>query len=86
MLYFIPVAAYVIYFFLDARGPLRTTLDHIVLVLAAIFMFILAITGRDFIGSYLVDVLDYYHFMGISNLLFVGALWYCRPRSQKVRT
>jgi hypothetical protein len=28
----------------------------------------------------MVDILDYYHFMGISNIVFLGILWYCHPR------
>jgi len=82
MLFFVPAGAYVIFWCLVVFDrPLHLSArTKTIGVTAAIFLGILAIMGRDIIGSHLVDILDYYHFMGVSNLVFLGILWYCHPR------
>lgn len=81
MLYFVPVAAYIVYYFLSllqANVKLDTT-HKTIGILSALLIFILSIMGRDIIGSYLVNLLDFYHFMGLSNIIFVGIYYYCTP-------
>jgi len=82
MLFFVPAGAYVIFWCLVVFDrPLHLSArTKTIGVTAAMFLGILAIMGRDIIGSHLVDILDYYHFMGVSNLVFLGILWYCHPR------
>lgn len=81
MFYFVPVGAYVFHYYLVRlqHGDALTVTSKIVGCIALLLMFVLAFMGRDIIGSHLVSILDYYHFMGLSNLVFVGILWYCRP-------
>jgi hypothetical protein len=82
MLYCVPAGSYILYYFLrafQAKTSLSPT-DKIIGLTSGVLLFVLAIMGRDIIGSHLVDILDYYHFMGISNVLFLGILWYCHPR------
>ena len=78
MLYFVPVGAYTIYFFLSTHE--KKSSEHILLSITGVLIITLAAMGREILGSHLVDILDYYHFMGISNLLFVAILWYCHPK------
>lgn len=76
MLYFVPAGAWIIWFFLRKHesGRSWTLREKILCVFSSLLMFVLAIMGRDIIGDYLVDILDYYHFMGICNLVFLGIL------------
>tara|TARA_R110001592_G_scaffold237306_14_gene496463 strand:+ start:2563 stop:3852 length:1290 start_codon:yes stop_codon:yes gene_type:complete len=81
MLYFVPIAAYVVYYFLLLIQR-KTNLSNghkMVGTISAILIFVLSIMGRDIIGDDIVNFLDFYHFMGISNLIFVGILYYCTP-------
>jgi hypothetical protein len=82
MLYFVPAGAYVLYFYLGiAEGQvLRRKADSVVGGVAGALMVVLAVSGRDLIGSHAVDILDYYHVMGITVLLFLPILWYCHPQ------
>jgi len=82
MLYFVPAGAYVLYFYLAmAEGQVaRRRADTMVSGVAMGLMALLAVSGRDLIGSRAVDILDYYHVMGITVLLFLPILWYCHPR------
>jgi len=82
MLYFVPAGAYVLYFYLSiAEGQVaRRAADAAVGGVAMALMLVLAVSGRDLIGSRAVDILDYYHVMGIAVLLFVPILWYCHPK------
>gem|GEM_PF-746041 len=81
MLYFVPVGAYIIFYYLfviQEKLKINST-EKMTGVLAGLFMLILAIMGRDIIGNHLVNFLDYYHFMGINNLLFLIILAVCNP-------
>jgi hypothetical protein len=82
MLYFVPAGSYVMYYFLHGfQHQINFTIrDTLIGIIGGVLMLILAIMGRDIIGSHMVDILDYYHFMGISNIVFLGILWYCHPR------
>ena len=82
MLYFVPAGAYVLYFYLAmAEGQVaRRRGDTVVRGVAVGLMAVLAVSGRDLIGSRAVDILDYYHVMGITVLLFLPILLYCHPR------
>lgn len=81
MLYFVPVGAYVLfYYLLIIQDRLKiNTFEKIVGYFATLCMLVLAIMGRDIIGNYMVNILDYYHFMGINNLLFLIILGVCNP-------
>jgi hypothetical protein len=81
MLYFVPVGAYVLfYYLLVIQERLKiNTFEKIVGYFSALCMLVLAIMGRDIIGNYMVNILDYYHFMGINNLLFLIILGVCNP-------
>lgn len=82
MLYFVPAGAYVLYFyFAMGEGQVeRRTADGVVGGTAMALMLLLAVSGRDLIGSHAVDILDYYHVMGITVLLFLPILWHCHPK------
>lgn len=81
MLYFVPIAAYVAYYFLYLlQCKIALGLGHkIAGGLSLVLILILSIMGRDIIGDEVVNFLDFYHFMGLSNLAFVGILYYCTP-------
>lgn len=82
MLYFIPVGAYILFYYLyiiEQKLPI-SIFDKMVGCLATLLLFVLAIMGRDIIGHFLVDILDFYHFMGFSNLLFLFILATCNPQ------
>ncbi|MFN7120188.1 MAG: glycosyltransferase family 87 protein [Saprospiraceae bacterium] len=81
MLYFIPAGAYVLFYYIfmiQEKLPFNR-LQAIIGGISGIFLLILAIMGRDIIGHYLVNILDFYHFMGFSNLFFLLVLAYCNP-------
>ncbi|HLF63720.1 MAG TPA: glycosyltransferase family 87 protein [Saprospiraceae bacterium] len=80
MLYFVPAGAYLIMCMLPGSQIRVTSLGKLLLILAGLLMIVLAIMGREIIGTHLVDVLDYYHFMGIANLVCLGVMWVLRPR------
>jgi hypothetical protein len=81
MLYFVPIAAYIVYYFLMLmqKGKTLTTGHKIAGGLSILLIFILSIMGRDVMGDGIVNFLDFYHFMGLSNLAFVGILYFCTP-------
>lgn len=82
MLYFIPALAYVLFYFLYhlQHKIILGLAQKIILSLAALQCFILVIMGRDIIGDTAVNFLDYYHFMGLSNISFVFYLLICNPK------
>ena len=81
MLYFVPAGAYVIrYFFtLLSSGEKLRVPEAALGVFSAMLMLVLALMGRDIVGDRIVNTLDYYHYMGLVNLAFIGVLWACRP-------
>lgn len=79
MLYFVPAGAYLIMCMIPGSQIRVTSVGKLLLILAGLLMLVLAIMGREIIGTHLVDVLDYYHFMGIANLLCLGVMWVLRP-------
>ncbi len=81
MLYFVPVGAYVVFYYLFImQQQLKINLlEKIIGGLAALLLFTLSIMGRDIIGNYLVNILDFYHFMGFNNLFFLIILAVCNP-------
>ncbi len=42
-------------------------------------LFLLAFTGRDVVGDFVADLLDYYRFMGLNVLLLIGMMAYFNP-------
>lgn len=82
MLYFVPVGAYVLFYYLYiVEHKIKiNTFQRVVGGISVLLLFILSIMGRDIIGHYLVNLLDFYHFMGFSNLLFLVILAICNPQ------
>lgn len=81
MLYFVPVGAYILYYYLfiiQERLP-NSPFYKILGGLSAFLFILLSIMGRDIIGDYLVNILDFYHFIGFNNLLFLIILAWCNP-------
>lgn len=81
MLYFVPIAAYVLYYFLRIhQSNVSVSKAHKTIgITAVVLIVILSIMGRDIIGRTAVDFLDFYGFMGLSNLIFIPILYYCTP-------
>ena len=81
MLYTVPAGAYLIrYFFtvLSSGEKLRPDEAALGLFIASILL-VLALIGRDIVGDQIVNTLDYYHYMGLVNLVFLIMLWTFRP-------
>lgn len=81
MLYFVPAGSYIFMFILLAyRRKWDIGLkDKVIIMLALPLMFVSAIMGRDIIGDYLVDILDYFHTFGLINIIFLLFLILVRP-------
>lgn len=79
MLYFVPAGGYLIMCMMPGTSVRVTSVGKLLLTLAGLLMIVLAVMGREIIGTHMVDVLDYYHFMGIANLVGLGVMWYVRP-------
>jgi hypothetical protein len=93
MLYFVPAGAYVMYFYFrwfENKNSERekntisgltgnSMMPYLIGAISAFLLIALTLMGREIIGNQLIDLLDYYHFMGLSNIIFLGVLWYCHP-------
>jgi len=81
MLYSVPAGAYVIRHVLTrlSSGEGLPRLDTMVAVICGLLLIVLALMGRDIVGDRIVNTLDYYHYMGLVNVLFLGVLWFWRP-------
>jgi hypothetical protein len=81
MVYAIPAFAYVMLFFINlyAYKKAFTLPDKIVGAISFVIIFTLTVSGRDIIGNYCVNILDYFHFMGLSLIFFLAVLFYCQP-------
>jgi hypothetical protein len=81
MLYFVPVGAYIlIYIFWLFKKHWDVQAKYIVAGLfSMLVMGTFSVLGRDIIGSKAVLFLGFYHFIGLSNLVFLGVLWIFRP-------
>lgn len=81
MLYFVPAGAYVIRYYLTllSSGEKLRAPEATLGLFSALLMLVLALMGRDIVGDQIVNTLDYYHYMGLVNVLFLGVLWACRP-------
>lgn len=73
MLYFVPTGVYIVFYYLFIfNHKLKLTLkEKITGSFALISLLICSFRGRDLIGNYLVDLIDYYHFPGINNIIFL---------------
>lgn len=82
MLYFIPAVGYLLayYFYKRENRVVFSTREWIVLSVAGFQVLIMTISGRDIIGETAVDFLDYFHFMGLSNISFVAYLLLLNPQ------
>lgn len=81
MLYFVPAGTYMICFILlTIKLNWKVHLKHKTIAVFACFLMLLsALMGRDIIGNYLINIFDFYHLLGIINLLFVFFLLIIRP-------
>ena len=82
MLYFIPAVGYLLayYFYKREEKAVFSSREKIVLSMAGFQVLVMTISGRDTIGGTAVDFLDYFHFMGLSNISFVGYLLLLNPK------
>jgi hypothetical protein len=81
MLYFVPSGAYMIFYILkvlESKDKLQLKYKIIVSI-AILMMLITAISSRDVIGGYCVEVLDFYHVSGINNLIMLVLLYLVKP-------
>lgn len=81
MLYMVPAGGYALMWVLmvlHSRGR-ASVMERAFAIFALGILLLLSVMGRDIIGNYLVEILDYYHFMGLSLLVFIGYLLYLRP-------
>jgi hypothetical protein len=81
MLYMVPAGGYALMWVLmvlHSRG-MASVLERAFAIFALGILLLLSVMGRDIIGNYLVEILDYYHFMGLSLLVFIGYLLYLGP-------
>ncbi len=83
MLYFVPAGAYMILFILGVVYNLSQTSVKLKLTafFAALLMWILATMGRDVYGDLMVNISDYYHFVGVNNLIFFVFLLCIQPET-----
>ncbi|MCP4440248.1 MAG: DUF2029 domain-containing protein [Aureispira sp.] len=81
LFYFFPACAYLLFFIFlllyskdKASFRLKT-----VAVLASFIMLLLASMGRDLIGRYLINLLDFYHIPGLLFIVTLGLLFWIKP-------
>jgi hypothetical protein len=81
LLYLVPAGAYMLLFVLFvARIKPKLLLKHkIIAVLSSVLLFIAAIMGRDIVGSYVLDIYDYYRGAGLIVLTFSVFLLLIKP-------
>lgn len=76
MIYFIPTCTYnCFYFLLIFNYKLKlTVMEKFSGIFGAFLILICSIRGRDIIGNYMVDLIDFYHVTGITNIIFLVIL------------
>lgn len=81
MLYFVPSGAYMIlYCIIRYKHKDKFNIrEMIIAVISLLLMFIISISGRDIVGNYIVDIIDFYHFWGLTNIMFILLLIICPP-------
>lgn len=81
MLYFIPAGSYFVFYYLVAiYNKFKLSLiEKMTGFIGFILLFICSIRGRDIIGDYLVNLIDYYHLPGINNFIFLVILFINSP-------
>lgn len=79
--YYTPACAYLLLFaFLLYRNkPKQTPYLKTLAIIATTLLFVVAAMGRDIIGDYLLDILDFYHVSGVLFLVFLVFLWLIKP-------
>lgn len=81
MLYFVPAGSYMILFIFSAF-KLKWDIElkyRVIALLSSLLMFISTIGGRDIIGNYLTNLLNYYKISGLTNIAFLGFLILIKP-------
>jgi hypothetical protein len=81
MLYFVPAGSYMIlHVLLVFKLKWNVSIKNkVIAVFASFLMFISAVMGRDIVGSYVVNIFDYYHGFGIINMIFLVLLLLVKP-------
>lgn len=81
LFYFFPTCAYLLLFvflLLQQKNTVSMSLKTVA-IFASFSMLLLAIMGRDLIGSYLINLLDFYHVPGFIFILGLILLQYLKP-------
>lgn len=81
MFYIWPVAAYLLLFiFWLFKIKWKTKfLYQLTGAISILILFVLSFMGREIIGNKLVNILDYFYFIGITNLFLLIALIIFKP-------
>ena len=81
LIYAIPAEAYMLTFsFLVIQRKWDTISRYkVIAVFSLLMLFASAIMGRDIVGDFIVDVIDFYHVFGLINLALVFLLLYIKP-------
>lgn len=80
-LYVLPAGSYLIMYFIKTYGFIKqiSIVRIVSMYFISILLFLQAIMGRDFIGAFCVNILDYTHFLGISNFIVCISMIYFKP-------
>lgn len=81
LLYLVPAGAYMLLYILHVvRIKPKLLLKHkIIAVLSSVLLFIAAIMGRDIVGSFVLDIYDYYRGAGLIVVAFSVFLLLVKP-------
>jgi hypothetical protein len=73
MLYFVPAGSYLILFIiLGIRSKWAISMKYKAIALSAsLLMLLISIKGRDTLGDTFLEILNFYHFEGLVNLIFL---------------
>ena len=83
MLYFVPAGSYMVLFLLlSIKAKWEISFKEKVTLFCACFLLLISASfGRDIMGDYLVNILDYYHLLGLINLCFLSFLLLIKPNA-----
>ena len=72
----LPSFIYIIYFILVKYKTLSKLFLSFVIIISIPFTFVI---GRDIIGNYLFDFIQFYRVLVFASILLIPILWYCKP-------
>lgn len=81
MLYCVPAGAYIILFILLCIKTNKETslAQKFIAITGFLLLLIITIKGRDTLGDTLVNMLNFYHFEGLTNLVFLILVYLIKP-------